>query len=241
MSFDRAIFLTSFRLLLVVVTGICFGSATGEAGEGETAAAEESETVFLLPYFLGNGETGVYFAYSRDALHFEWMNEGEVAMPAPEWGDESLTRDPSILYHDGKFHMVWTTSWESRSIGYAYSRDLKTWSEPLKIDVWGDRTDVRNTWAPELHWNPEEQEYLILWSSTVESERNDGDGSEDPHGHDHRTYAISTTDFKKFSPPELFYSPQNPELSVIDPVIAFDDRGTASRSDDRWVMAIKNE
>jgi len=30
-------------------------------------------------------------------------------------------------------------------------------------------------------------------------------------------------------------------MSVIDPAIAHDDRGTADKGDDRWVMVIKNE
>jgi len=97
--------------------------------------------VFLLPYFLGNGETGIYFACSRDGLKFEWLNDGKVVMPAPPWGDESLTRDPSIVYHDGTFHMVWTTSWNSLSIGYAHSENLVTWSKPKKIDIWSGRLD----------------------------------------------------------------------------------------------------
>ena len=207
----------------------------------ETATVPRAaDDVFLLPYFLGNGETGVYFAWSRDGLKFEWLNDGKVVMPAPPWGDESLTRDPSIVYHDGRFHMVWTTSWNSRSIGYAHSTDLTTWSEPQKIDIWGDRTDVRNTWAPELHRDPETDEFLILWSSTTLAELNDGDGSEDQHGYDHRSYASRTKDFQTFTPPELFFSLQ-PEYSVIDPYIARDDRGTPAEDDDRWVMAIKHE
>lgn len=222
-------------LLLPVVSPNATRSA--EPGPGP----HESGDVFLLPYFLGNGETGVYFAYSRDGLHFEWLNDGKVVMPAPSWGDESLTRDPSILYHDGLFHMVWTTSWKSRSIGYARSKDLRRWSAAKKIDVWGDFTAVRNTWAPELHWDPEEDEFLILWSSTTVEELEDDDGSADVHGHDHRTYAVRTADFQMFSRPTLFYSPRSPELSVIDPFIAHDDRGTAAKSDDRWVMVIKNE
>ncbi|NQT13308.1 MAG: hypothetical protein HQ582_11200 [Planctomycetes bacterium] len=52
---------------------------------------------------------------------------------------------------------------------------------------------------------------------------------------------MRTRDFKTFSKPKLFYSPQSPELSVIDPFIAHDDRGTADKGDDRWVMVIKNE
>ena len=31
------------------------------------------------------------------------------------------------------------------------------------------------------------------------------------------------------------------ELSVIDPFIAYDNRATSDKSDDRWVMVIKNE
>ena len=194
----------------------------------------EANQIFLLPYFLGNGETGVYFSFSRDGLNFEWLNDGKVVMPAPSWGDESLTRDPSIVYHDGKFHMVWTTSWNSRTIGYAHSKDLKTWSQPKRIEIWGERTDVRNTWAPELHWDPERNEFLILWSSTTQGEFKDGDGSEDKHGYDHRSYASRTKDFQSFTEPKLFFSP-DPEFSVIDPYIARDN------DNDRWIMVIKHE
>lgn len=205
------------------------------------AQSAESGDVFLLPYFLGNGETGVHFAYSKNGLKFEWLNDGKVVMPAPKWNDESLTRDPSIVFHEGVFHMVWTTSWNSRSIGYANSRDLRDWSKPKKIDIWGDRQDVRNTWAPELHWDPEQNEFLILWSSTTQAEFNDSDQSRDKHGYDHRSYASRTRDFKTFTKPELFFSPQDPEYSVIDPFLAHDDRGTADKNDDRWVMVIKHE
>ena len=204
------------------------------------SAEEKKDELFLLPYFLGNGETGVYFACSYDGLKFDWLNDGKVIMPAPPWGDESLTRDPSIVFRDGKFHMVWTTSWNSRSIGYSNSSDLKTWSKPRKIDVWGERTDARNTWAPELMWDPEKEEYLILWSSTLKAEFDDGDGSEDMHGYDHRSYASRTRDFESFTAPELFFSP-DPEFSVIDPFIAHDDRNTEDSADDRWVMVIKHE
>jgi beta-xylosidase len=206
-----------------------------------TESSELTSDIFLLPYFLGNGETGVYVAYSHDGLKFQWLNDGQVVLPAPAWADESLTRDPSIVYHDNVFHLIWTTSWTSRSIGYAYSRDLKEWSTPQKIDVWGDFTAVRNTWAPELHWDPELHEFLILWSSTTIAELNDGDSSEDSHGYDHRTYAIRTKDFHNFTKPELFFSPLDPEYSVIDPYLAHDDRGTQETDDDRWIMVIKNE
>ena len=205
-----------------------------------TKGNHHSHQLFLLPYFLGNGESGVYLAYSQDGLHFKWLNQGKVVLPAPEWKNENLTRDPSIVYRDGQFHMVWTTSWNSRSIGYAHSKDLCHWSVPKKINVWQDFTAVRNTWAPEIHWDPEKSEFLILWSSTTQKELEDNDHSKDKHGYDHRTYAIRTRDFISFTKPVLFYSPQ-PEISVIDPFIAHDDRNTPGPEDDRWVMVIKNE
>lgn len=208
---------------------------------GNAAAADADDEVFLLPYFLGNGETGVYLTYSRDGFKFDWLNNGKPILPAPNWPGENLTRDPSILYHEGVFHMIWTTGWRTRSIGYSRSRDLKKWTPPKKVDIWRDRTDVRNTWAPELHWDPEVGEFLILWSTTTEAEFNDKDGSGDPHELDHRSYASRTRDFIEFSEPELFYSPRDPELSVIDPYITRDDRNTSDPGDDRWVMAIKNE
>ncbi|MEC9095621.1 MAG: family 43 glycosylhydrolase [Planctomycetota bacterium] len=232
------ILLVSSMLFLLSNFG-CFAQVPAE--ETANADMQDDRYLFLLPYFLGNGETGIYFAYSYDGLKFQWLSDRDLIVPAPKWGDESLTRDPSIVYQAGTFHMIWTTSWNSRSIGYTSSKDLRNWTEPKRIQIWGERQEVKNTWAPELHWNPEQKEFLILWSSTTLDELNDGDGSEDVHGYDHRSYYSSTKAFKKFTPPELFYSPRDPEYSVIDPFIAHDDRGTKNRRDDRWVMVIKNE
>ena len=99
-------------------------------------------------------KTASMLACSRDGLTFEWLNAGKVVMAVPVWAGtgKASTRDPSIVYRDGMFHMVWTTDWNSRSFGYASSRDLLSWSQPRKIDIRGDFTAVRNTWVPELHW-----------------------------------------------------------------------------------------
>lgn len=190
---------------------------------------------FVFPYFQGNGEEGVFLAVSEDGLHFEGVNDNEPILPAPDWEGEGLTRDPSIVYHDGVFHMVWTTSWTSRSIGYAASRDLVEWSTPKKIDVWRGREGVRNTWAPEIHWDPKQEEFFIIWASTLDDYRPEGGRTADSHGYDHRMYVVRTTDFETFTEPELFYTPKDPEHGVIDAAVARDETG------DRWVMVIKNE
>jgi len=51
---------------------------------------------------------------------------------------------------------------------------------------------------------------------------------------------VRTNDFETFTKAKLFYSPKS-GVSVIDPAIAHDDRATADKSDDRWVMVLKNE
>ena len=81
--------------------------------------------VFLLSYFKGNGETGVYLAASDDGLTFQDLNAGRPVFTPPQWAGQNLTRDPSIVYRDGLFHMVWTSSWTGECFGAATSPDLK--------------------------------------------------------------------------------------------------------------------
>lgn len=236
MTFGRVLPRLALALLFLGTSAPCLYGQSEVGGEDQGTSSD----VFLLPYFLGNGETGVYFAYSTDGFNFEWLDGGKVVMPAPDWGDESLTRDPSIVFHQGVFHMVWTTSWNSRSIGYSRSTDLRQWSEPRRFELWAEDSGVSNTWAPELHYDRDRDEFFVLFSSTTAEELSDADGSEDPHGYDHRPFVSRTKDFVSFSEPELLFVPE-PERSVIDPFLALDDRGTSEESDDRWVMVIKDE
>ena len=226
---------------LVIAAAALMGLLALTGAPWQASQRAQNDHVFLFAYFLDNGQSGVHLAISRNGLLFEGVNDHRPILPAPEWPGEDLTRDPSLFFHEGTFHLVWTTGWWTRSIGYASSGDLVTWSAPRKIAVWPEAIEgVRNTWAPELHWDSEREEFFILFSSTLESELSDGDGSEDPHGLDHRIYVIRTRDFKDFTTPELFYAPV-PEHGVIDAQVARDDRGTPEADDDRFVMVIKNE
>ena len=217
--------------LAAALTGGCSADGGSSTRDGAEGAA------FVFPYFQSNGESGIFLAISHDGMAFEGVNGNAPVIPTPDWPGENLTRDPSILYRDGVFHMVWTTGWWTRSIGYASSTDLVNWSRPRRVEIWAGadesvRAGVKNTWAPELHWDPQKREFFILFSSTLETELRDDDRSTDPHGHDHRIYAVRTRDFETFTPPALFYSP-SPEHGVIDAFVARDGQ--------RWVMVVKNE
>jgi hypothetical protein len=202
-------------------------------------AAIAQDTVYLLPFFRSNGETGVFLAASDDGLAFRELNDGQAVFPPPKWPNEDLTRDPAVaIGPDGTYHMVWTTHWWVKSIGYASSKDLKTWSEPRRIECWPAGAKVANTWAPEVMYDEANKQFQIVWASTNSdavpaegtSERGGPRGSE--RRMEHRLYAKTTTDFKEFSETKLFY---DGGFSVIDGMIAHD------KANDRYVMAVKDE
>jgi len=235
-------------LVVVAILSIC---SIGLGVPGTERAPEDRE-VFLLSYFKGNGETGVFLACSEDGLTFKDLNEGRPVFTPPQWQGQNLTRDPSIVYHDGLFRMVWTSSWTGSCFGAATSPDLKQWSEPVQVwpfKNWPADDQPANTWAPEVHWDPVQKNYMILWSSATAKLESDGGhnsgGLENdpnrnvrPDTRHHRTFISRTSDFKSFTDAKVFFVPG---VSEIDACLAFDDRGTAEAADDRWVMAVKNE
>src|SRR5688572_19047680 len=90
-------------------------------------------TVYLFSYFKDNGQDGLHLAYSRDGLRWTSLhNDSSVLKPLV--GKDKLMRDPCIIRGgDGNFHMVWTTGWTDRYIGYASSTDLVNWSTQRTI------------------------------------------------------------------------------------------------------------
>lgn len=169
-------------------------------------------TAYLFAYFLKNGEDGLHLAWSRDAYKWEALNESKSYLQ-PEVGESKLMRDPCLLRGpDGTFHMVWTTSWQGKSIGYASSKDLIHWSSQLAIPVMAAEPAAINCWAPEIVWDAKRAEFLIFWATTITNRFQETRGSGDGN-YNHRIYATTTKDFKTFTPTRLFY---DPGFNVID-------------------------
>jgi hypothetical protein len=75
---------------------------------------------------------------------------------------EKIFLDPCILYGPNNiFHLVYTTSWNSKKIGYAYSKDLVHWSEEELVPVMHHEPAAENYWATEVIWDQEKKHYLI--------------------------------------------------------------------------------
>ncbi|MFN7936347.1 MAG: family 43 glycosylhydrolase [Bryobacteraceae bacterium] len=174
---------------------------------------------FVLSFFRNNGEDGLYLAASNDGFNFTELNNGKPLIK-PEVGESKLMRDPSIVRGpDGTFHMVWTTSWQGKTIGYAHSKDLRNWSPQQAITLFPDETGVQNCWAPELYYDAPSKDFIILWASTINDKfRN------------HRLYMTRTRDFRKFTKPVLLY---DPGFMVID--------GAIFHTGKRYAMVVKNE
>lgn len=212
---------------------------------GLSALAANAQNILLLSYFRDNGETGVYLAWSTNGVQFAALNGDKPVFAPPSWPDQNLTRDTSIVFNEGKFHAVWTSGWKGRFFGYSESSDLVHWSEPVKVQPFPDslaaEDQPRNIWAPEIHWDPVQQDYLILWSSTTERESRNGDGSSmsgKDGDLDHRFYISRTRDGKTFSPARLFF---DPKFCCIDGMMVFDPAGGKSLFDARWILVLKNE
>jgi hypothetical protein len=182
---------------------------------------------YLFTSFRGNGEDGLHLAWSEDG--YTWTDLGRSFL-APKVGVSKLMRDPSLLLaSDGTFHMVWTSGWTEKGIGYASSCDLVNWSEQQYFEVMAHEPTTMNTWAPELTYDADSGEYLIYWSSTIPTRYPGDDGHQ--KGYNHRQYFATTRDFKTLSPTRLFYEPGH---SIIDGVLV-------RRGPKDWVFIYKDE
>jgi hypothetical protein len=179
------------------------------------ASAENPKTAYLFTYFTGNGADGLHLAWSLDGVKWKPLGDGKSYL-TPVIGKAKLMRDPCVaLGPDGVYHMVWTSGWWENGIGYASTKDFITWSEQQDIPVMAHESTVRNTWAPELVWDKQREQFLIFWASTIPEKFPETAGASED-GLNHRMYATTTKDWRAFSPTRLWY---DPGFSVIDATI----------------------
>lgn len=185
-----------------------------------------SKEVYLFTSFHEPANQGLRFLYSYDGKHWNDLNKTYLK---PNVGVQKVMRDPSIVKGpDGTFHFVWTSSWRGdRGFGYASSKDLLHWSEQRLIPVLENEPTTVNVWAPELFYDEDTQQFIIVWASTIPFRFPKGQEDED---NNHRLYYITTKDFKTFSPAKLFL---DPGFSAIDAVIV-------RRKKEDYVLVVKD-
>lgn len=191
--------------------------------------AQLGNKVYIFSYFKNNGQDGLHLAYSNDG--YTWKSlKNDSSFLKPTAGKDKLMRDPCIIRgSDGKFHMVWTVSWNEKGIGYASSSDLINWSEQQYIPVMEHEDSARNCWAPEIYYHAGSKEYMIYWATTIPGRFTSSEKSGDER-YNHRMYYTTTKDFKTFSPTKLLY---DQGFNVIDATIV--------KNKKQYVMILKDE
>ncbi len=191
------------------------GNPANAAPEPASAAPPDLDHAYLFSYFTGNGEDGLHLAWSRDGFNWEALRDGKSFL-TPVVGESKLMRDPCVLRGpDGTFHMVWTTAWQGKTIGYASSQDLINWTSQQAVPVMAHEPAAINCWAPEIVWDAKRAEFLIFWATTITNKFLETAAGGDEK-YNHRMYATTTKDFKTFTPTKLFY---DPGFNVIDATI----------------------
>jgi len=189
-------------------------------------ACSQTKEMYLFSTFREPATEGLFLASSSDGYH--WDDLGGPYLK-PEIGLQKVMRDPSVVQGlDGTFHLVWTSSWKGDlGFGYASTKDFIHWSEQRFIPVMACDTSTVNVWAPEIYYDDEKQNFIIVWASTIPFKFEKGQEEE---RNNHRLYYATTKDFVVFSETKLFF---DPGFSVIDAVIV-------KRGKDDYVLVLKD-
>lgn len=192
------------------------------------ARAEVPAKAYLFTYFINNGEDGLHLAWSGDGLKWAAINDGRSYLK-PLVGESKLMRDPCVTRGpDGTYHMVWTTAWSGKTIGYASTKDFIHWTEQRALPVMAHEPTVKNCWAPEIVWDAGRERFLIYWASTIPGRFPETQAGGD---NNHRIYSTTTKDFVTFTPTQLFYEPG---FNVIDATMIQTEEG-------HWRIIVKDE
>ncbi len=211
----------------LLASGVVAGSLAGAPPEEPPLDPAEA-SVYVYSFFREpDGVGGLHLAYSED--FFRWQE-----IPGPHLrptvgdrarrgdGDQRVFRDAFVAPDPaGGFHIVWTTGWGRRDIGYAHSPDLIHWEDERLLPVMAHREAAQNCWAPKLFYDREDERWMILWSTTL------GDDTfPEPTvpgtSRNHRIWYVTTRDFQTFSEARVLFDPGH---SCIDAYLLRDGSG----------------
>jgi len=207
-SVDRTITLTA-TVRLGAVERVVEIPAKVLAASTHTEADNEA---YMFVYFRDNSVEGekIRFAVSEgnDALNWRTLNGGNPVLESTK-GDQGL-RDPFVLRskEGDRFFLIATdlsaarkgfpTDHGSRYLEIWESTDLVNWGEQRHIEV--SPPSAGMTWAPEAHYDPTIDAYVVYWSSRLFLD--DAHTQEDGNGP--QILMATTRDFMTFTPAEPY-------------------------------------
>ena len=180
---------------------------------------------YLFAHFTGNkpDEEQIYFAASRDGLHWQNLNGGRPVLRSTV--GSCGVRDPYLVRHpkNRKIYLMATDlciaknpDWNDVQING--SRDLIVWETEDLVHWSRERActvglpEAGCVWAPEAVYDEEKGAFLVFFASKVKYP-GDEKGK-------HRIYASYTEDFRQFSETFLYIEK---ERDIIDTTILQDE------------------
>jgi len=183
-------------------------------------------TAYLFVYFTANTIEGekIRFATSdgNNALQWKALNDAQPILEST-MGTRGL-RDPFILRsaEGDRFYLLATdlsaarTGWDKATENG--SQYLEVW-ESTDLIHWGQQRHVKvntpaagMTWAPEAHYDPTIDAYVVYWTSTLFDDpahkRNDGNGAQ--------ILTSTTRDFRHFTTPRPWFKAADLPFLVKD-------------------------
>ena len=209
--------------LLITLCACSLPMMAADQDADEVSTNDNGKMVYM---FTGHREPaldGLHLMYSYDGYHWKDI-PGSILLPKVgndnpyyvrerndfelgKYYPQPMMRDPCILQGpDGTFHLVWTLAWAGeKAFGYSSSKDLIHWTPQREIPMMTDSLTY-NVWAPELFYDDEQEQFLIIWSSGIprnkytEADKLGQNGS-------HRMYYTTTRDFQTFAPTKPYHDP----------------------------------
>lgn len=162
-----------------------------------TQSRDDRLTAYLAAFMTGSDQEHMYYAVAdgKDGIHFKMLNGGQPVLDAHY--DDCLIRDPHLfLDQDGIWHVVATVSWTNAPFTIWDSKDLIHWTDERLVNVAPENST--KTWAPELAYDPESDQYFAYWTGEV-----GGDWSTAS------IYYSTTRDFHEWSAPKILLSEED--------------------------------
>lgn len=238
------------------------GDSGGSAGAPavEPAAVDVDDGAYdgyVFPYFAGADDSrgeAIHLAVSDadDPMSWTTLNAGEPVIES-EQGTGGL-RDPFLLRSpDGSTFYLLATDLQmsdggsfaeaqetgSRSIMIWESTDLVNWSDQRSVEL--APPEAGNLWAPEAHWDAEQETYVVYWASALYPEDVAEEDRSISDSYQRMMYA-TTDDFVEFSEPQVWIDEKRGEgLGMIDSTIAEVDGRYHRLTKDESDMTVRQE
>lgn len=171
-----------------------------------TNKKDTTDNYFVFSYFYGNERQndGLHLAVSTDGLNWQPIKNDHVIFH-PGFGERF--RDPTLIYdvHDPKLiHMLWTTE-RKDGFGIASSYNLTDWFDVREVIINKNVEGVLNTWAPELIWDTESNNWIVYWGSSIKGRFPETAVlSKNPKANN-RMYYAKSSNLKDWSEPVLMH------------------------------------